>query len=91
MSNYRADSSRKCLVNVVDGFTSELYDHESILTLFLTYSFKVFEVSKSITDNIAYFLPRNANVEQVFRSFLVSNFLMLDPLDKFDIQFVIET
>ena len=33
--------------------------------LFVLRRFEIFEASKAITSNIAYFVPRNANVEQV--------------------------
>ena len=30
-----------------------------------SFSVEIFEVTKKITDSIAYFMPRNANIEQV--------------------------
>jgi hypothetical protein len=33
--------------------------------MYSSFSFDIFEVSRLITPNIAYFVPRNANVEQV--------------------------
>ena len=35
------------------------------MTSCLCRRFDVFEASKAVTPNIAYFVPRNANVEQV--------------------------
>ena len=40
----------------------DLFDLEKNIEL---NGFRIFEVAKTITSNIAYFLPRNINIEQV--------------------------
>ena len=45
-----------------DYASAEVFDIKSMITLD---GFKLFEATKTITDNIAYFMPRNVDVEQL--------------------------